>query len=40
MAKSKTIGILTLLKNKIVRKGRHSKKHKQKKFARGQGKPI
>jgi len=40
MAKKNLLGLVKLPKKKIRRKGRHSKKHKAKKFSRGQGKPI
>ena len=40
MAKKNLLGLAKLPKKKIRRKGRHSKKHKAKKFSRGQGKPI
>jgi len=40
MAKKNLQGIVKLVKSKIVRKGRHSKAHKKKKFSRGQGKPL
>jgi hypothetical protein len=38
--KKNLLGVASLIKKKIVRKGRHSKAHKKKKFARGQGKPL
>ena len=40
MARKNIDGVATLEKSKVVRKGRHSKAHKKKKFARGQGKPL
>jgi len=40
MAKKNLLGLAKLVKIKRKRPGRHSKKHKAKKFARGQGKPI
>lgn len=40
MARKNILGLATLERKRIVRKGRHSKAHKKKKFARGQGKPL
>jgi len=40
MAKKNMLGLAKLDKKRIKRPGRHSKKHKGKKFSRGQGKPI
>ena len=40
MARKNIHGVEKLEKSKVVRKGRHSKAHKKKKFARGQGKPL
>ena len=40
MARKNIHGVAKLEKSKVVRKGRHSKAHKKKKFARGQGKPL
>ena len=40
MAKKNLLGVAKLIKKKIVRKGRHSKAQKKKKFSRGQGKPL
>ena len=40
MTRKNIHGIAKLEKSKVVRKGRHSKAHKKKKFARGQGKPL